>query len=166
MSKLSRIIRHMAVSPWTLRRVLPRESMERIESEIGRSESTHRGEIRFAVEVDLSTAQIVRGVTARDRAVDLFSALRIWDTEENTGVLVYLLLADRSLEIVADRGLNAKVTQEVWDGIAGRMQQMFAAGDFEGGLLTGIREITALLTSHFPASSGNTNELSNKPVIV
>lgn len=140
--------------------------MARIEAEIGRSESTHRGELRFAVEVDLGTAQILRGVTARDRAVDLFSALRIWDTEENTGVLIYLLLADRTLEIVADRGLSSRVTQEIWDGIAGRMQEKFAKQDFEGGLITGIQEITRLLSKHFPASSGNENELSNKPVVL
>lgn len=166
MSKTTRLFRHALASPWSLRRVLPRESMDRIEAEIGRSENSHRGELRFAVEVDLGAMQILRGVTARDRAVDLFSALRIWDTEENTGVLIYLLLADRTLEIVADRGLSSRVSQEVWDGIAERMRQKFADKDFETGLTIGIQEITALLSKHFPASSGNQNELSNKPVIV
>jgi uncharacterized membrane protein len=140
--------------------------MARIEAEIGRSENSHRGELRFAVEVDLGVMQILRGVTARDRAVDLFSALRVWDTEDNTGVLIYLLLADRTLEIVADRGLSARVSQEIWDGIAARMQEKFARKDFEGGLVTGIQEITKLLSKHFPAASGNQNELSNKPVVL
>ncbi|MBL8020998.1 MAG: TPM domain-containing protein [Leptospirales bacterium] len=166
MSKVSRIIRHAIASPMTLRRLLPKAAMQRIEEEIAKSEKSHSGEIRFAVEVDLDAGQILRGVTARKRAIDTFSQLRIWDTEENTGVLVYLLLADRQLEIVADRGIHKKVGDDTWSNIARQMEKQFAEGDFEGGVLAGIRSITALLTKHFPASSTNQNELSNKPVVM
>ncbi|MCE9600013.1 MAG: TPM domain-containing protein [Spirochaetia bacterium] len=140
--------------------------MQRIEEEITKSERSHSGEIRFAVEIDLSAGQIFRGVTARQRAIDTFSALRVWDTEENTGVLVYLLLADRQLEIVADRGIHKKVGTDAWTKIAGEMEKEFRGGNFESGVIHGLKSITALLAQHFPASASNQNELSNKPVVM
>jgi len=164
--KFGRLIRHILTPPWSLRRVLPEASLKRIEQGIGESEGSHRGQIRFAVEVELNPFQIVQGVSARDRAIDVFSHLRIWDTEDNTGVLLYLLLADKQLEIVADRCIHKKVGEESWTAISRRMEAHFREGKFEEGVLLGIREITVLLTKNFPATTPHADELSNKPVVI
>jgi uncharacterized membrane protein len=110
--------------------------------------------------------QVWRGRTAADRAQQIFSDLRIWDTEENSGVLIYLMLADREVHIVADRGIARRVAQTEWDTIASKMQQAFQGGNFRGGALAGIESISSLLSVHFPADSINPNELSNRPVII
>lgn len=107
---------------------------------------------------------LFRGVTPRDRAIAVFSDLQVWDTEENTGVLVYLQLIDRDFEIVADRGINARVAQNEWDAIAARMEIDFRAGRFEDGVLAGLHDIGALLARHFPARAVNPNELPDRPV--
>ncbi len=93
---------------------------------------------------------LLRGQSARERAIDVFSQLRIWDTEQNNGVLIYLLLADRDVEIVADRGIDAKVGPEEWERICRRMEAAFRQADFEGGVVGGIREVTRHLVEHFP----------------
>jgi uncharacterized membrane protein len=144
----------------------PKAVLIDIEKAIKRSERQHRGELRFAVENTLALAKVCRGISARQRAIELFSDLRVWDTEENSGVLIYLLLADREVHIVADRGIVKRVEQIEWDAIANAMQQGFKRGDFLGGSLHGIECITMLLAEHFPAGDDNCNELSNKPVIV
>ena len=146
--------------------MLPADALKRIEDAIGRSENTHRGEIRFAVEVDLNAIQILRGVSPRDRALDVFSQLKVWDTEENTGVLIYLLLADRQIEIVADRGIHKKVGDEAWINIANHIESAFRAGRYEDGVIKGLEEVTKLLSAHFPARTENRDELSNKPVVL
>ncbi len=140
--------------------------LSRIGAAIQRSEAAHRGEIRFAMEGALAPAPLLRGLTPRARAVEVFSDLRVWDTEENTGVLVYLQLIDRDFEIVADRGICAFVQQAQWEAICARMEAAFRAGRFEDGVIIGLNEITALLTQHFPARANNPNELPNKPVVL
>lgn len=129
-------------------------------------EKSHLGELRFVVEGALEPGDVLAGTSARERAIDLFSLLRVWDTEHNSGVLVYLLLADRRVEIVADRGIHAHAGSENWDSICRRMEADFAAGRFETGALDGIRAIGELLTRHFPASGDNPNELSDRPVVL
>jgi len=133
---------------------------------VKQSERQHRGELRFAVENALAPNWVWRGMSARQRATDLFSNLRVWDTEENSGVLIYLLLADREVHIVADRGIARRVPQAEWDAVAQAMQKAFRQGDFRCGSLEGIERITIMLSTHFPAGADNPNELSNKPVIV
>ena len=134
-----------------------------IEKAIKASERTHRGEIRFVVEGALDTAPLLGGYTARERAIDVFSQLRIWDTERNNGVLIYLLLADRGVEIVADRGIAAKVGPREWERICREMEAAFRQADFQGGVIGGIREVTRHLAEHFPPIGDDRNELPDKP---
>lgn len=152
--------------PWLVRRYFPRRALSAIEREIGRSESAHMGEIRFAVDAALDISQLLRGLDARARALEVFSQLRVWDTEHNSGVLIYLLLADHEVEIVADRGIHAKVGGAEWERICRMMEAAFREGHFEQGVLAGIREITALLVQHFPAVGDNPNELPDTPAIL
>jgi hypothetical protein len=161
-----RILRHLFMPPWLVQRYFPRAAMARIERAISESEALHCGEIRFAVEAALDLSPLLHGQQARERALEVFSRLRVWDTEHNSGVLIYLLLADHDVEIVADRGINAKVGGAEWEGICRRMEAEFRAGRFEEGVLAGIREITPLLARHFPARTGNPNELPDQAVVL
>ena len=163
---LNRILRHTLTPDWLARRAITPAMLSRIESAIQRSESAHRGEIRFALEGALALAPLWHGLTPRARAIEVFSQLHVWDTEENTGVLVYLQLIDRDFEIVADRGICACVPQGQWQAIASRMETAFRAGRFEDGVTLGLNEITALLTQHFPARANNPDELPNRPVVL
>ena len=140
--------------------------LARIEATVKQSEQQHRGELRFAIEADLDPRAVLRGITPRQRAIEVFSQLRVWDTEENSGVLIYVQLIDRDIEIVADRGINARVAQAEWDAICTRTESAFSEGRFEAGALAAIEEVTALLTRHFPARAANPNELSDKPVVL
>ena len=120
------------------------------------------GEIRFAIETALEPGQILRGITPQKRAIEVFSELRVWDTEYNSGVLIYVLFADRAVEIIADRGIHAKtVDRKVWSAITVVMQEAFAAGQFETGAMSGVAAVTAELTRHFPVSGENPDELAN-----
>jgi uncharacterized membrane protein len=163
---LGRLTRHLFALPNAVARALPDEAMKAIEQAIAQSEAAHRGEVRFAAEAALETAELLRGETARERALEVFSLLRVWDTEENNGVLVYLLLADRDVEIVADRGINAKVPASEWERICRHMETRFSRGDFRQGVVDGIGDISALLARHYPARPGDRNELPDKPAIL
>jgi uncharacterized membrane protein len=164
---LGRVLRHLCYYDyWTVRGAFPSDAMAAIERTIGEQERRHDGELRFAVEASLPLADLVSGVTARDRAIELFGRLRVWDTEQNTGVLVYLLLADKRVEIVADRGIHRKVGETAWEAICGNMQREFAAGRFEAGALAGLEAISDLLATHYPPSDENPDELPNRPAIV
>lgn len=140
--------------------------MVRIERAISESEALHSGEIRFAVEAALELFALLHGQLARERAMEVFSQLRVWDTERNNGVLVYLLLADRDVEIIADRGIAGKVDKEEWERICQRMEAAFREGRFEEGVLTGIKEITGLLIKHFPNRNDQPKELPDQPVVL
>jgi uncharacterized membrane protein len=137
-----------------------------IEKAIARSEVEHRGEIRFAAEAALEAPALFAGQSPRERALEVFSLLRVWDTEENNGVLIYLLLADRDVEIVADRGINARVPAGEWDRIGRRMEAAFTCREFTQGVLAGIAEISALLARYYPARTGDRDELPDKPTIL
>jgi hypothetical protein len=163
---IKRVLKHMLMPGWAVARKFPKPILRRITAAIRESEALHRGELRLAVEGGLDLLPLLHGVTPRERAIRLFSDLRVWDTGENSGVLIYLQLVDRSIEIVADRGINARVEQAQWNAICRRMEKAFAAGDYEGGTLQGIREITGLLAAHFPAGSVNPDELPDSPVIL
>jgi len=163
---MKRIAKHLMATQWRVNRAFPRGTLSAIDKAIQASEATHRGEIRFAVEGALHIDPLLRGRTARERAIDVFSQLRIWDTERNNGVLIYLLLADRDVEIVADRGIDAKVGPEEWERICRKMEFAFRQGDFEEGVIGGIREVTRHLAEHFPPIGDDRNELPDKPVVL
>jgi uncharacterized membrane protein len=163
---VSRLLRHLFTLPFLLHRRFPASLLSEIETAIRDSEKHHNGEIRFAIETALPLSALLRNVSARQAAIEAFSDLRVWDTQENSGVLIYLLLADHDLEIVADRGMAEKVGQSQWDDIAHAMEQHYRAGQFREGSLEGIRRVTELLSTHFPPGERNPDELSNKPVII
>lgn len=163
---MTRILRHLFMPPWLVRRYFPRAALAGIERAISASESMHGGEIRFAVEASLDLLPLLHGQQARERALEVFSRLRVWDTEHNSGVLVYLLLADRTVEIIADRGIAAKVGDEAWERICRLMEAAFRQGRYEEGALAGIREVTSLLVAHYPAATRNPNELPDQPVVL
>jgi uncharacterized membrane protein len=165
-TKIKRWFLHTFAPPWRQRALFPKATLAAIENAIAQSENTHSGELRFAVENALSSRQVWNDVSARQRALELFSNLRVWDTEENSGVLIYLLLADRTVQIIADRGINKRVPQAKWDDIARAMQTEFSQGNFQRGSLLGIERITALLARHFPATADNLDELPNEPVMI
>lgn len=166
MVNVKRWICHAFMPPWRWRMLFPKTVLVDIEKAIKHSEHQHGGELRFAVENTLALGKVWRGMSARQRAIEVFSNLRVWDTEENSGVLIYLLLADREVHIVADRGITRRVAQTEWDAVADSMQKEFQRGDFLRGSLQGIECITMLLSAHFPPGADDRNELSNKPVIV
>jgi uncharacterized membrane protein len=164
--ELRRFWRHVLMTPWQAARAFPERSLEVIGRCVGEHEKRHRGEVRFVVEAELTTAQLWANLSSRARAVEVFSALRVWDTEENTGVLVYVLLADHQVEIVADRGVSAKVEAGQWQAICATMQEAFRAGRFEEGAIAGVAAISALLEQHFPADGTDDNELPDRALLI
>ena len=161
---LQRTFKHLAAPQWVVRRAFPPPVLARVEAAITASEVAHRGEIRFAVEGSLDLLPLLKGTTPRERALQVFAELRVWDTEENTGVLVYVQFIDHDIEIVADRGISGRVPQAEWDAVCERMEEAFQVGRYEHGMLAGIERISALLTEHFPARRVNPDELPDKPV--
>jgi uncharacterized membrane protein len=163
---LKRIMRHLSIGRAAVRRVFPSRAMDAIENAIRITEAQHAGQIRFAVEASLEWASLLAGQPTQQRAIDVFSKLRVWDTEHNNGVLIYLLLADRDVEIVADRGIHVRLGPEVWAAICREMEAAFCKGDFEAGVIAGIYAVGKHLSRHFPARSGKPNEMPDKPVVL
>lgn len=164
--KLPRLLRHLLQPRWWGMRAFPPALQQKIAAAVTASETRHRGELRFVTESGLPTASLLRGQTPRARAIDLFSLLRVWDTAENSGVLIYLQLVDRRVEIIADRGINACVGHEFWEAVCRRMEAEFAWGDFETGALDALACITDALVKHFPAGAENPNELPDPPLFL
>jgi uncharacterized membrane protein len=163
---MKRITRHLLQHHWRAKQVFTPNVLARIEQAIKQSEATHAGQVRFVVEGALDGAALFRDQPARERALDVFSHLRIWDTVHNNGVLIYLLLADRDVEIVADRGIDVKVGAEGWEKICREMEADFRAGQFERGVIKGIEAVSRELASHFPPRGPHPNELPDKPVVM
>ena len=161
-----RLLRHLISDQWSVRRAFPPTALRVIRDQIGAQEKRHGGELRFAVEASLPLLQLWRGQDARGRAVELFGQLRVWDTEHNSGVLIYLLLADKRVEIVADRGIHNKVGAIAWEAICAEMQRAFAEGRYEQGVTTGVAAISDLLAAHFPPDAADRNELPNEPMVL
>ncbi len=148
---LPRLLKHRLLDESDARRMLGKDALARIEARVAASEKRHSGEIRVVVEAGLPFSYVRRGATPRQRAVALFGKLGVWDTERNNGVLIYLLLAEHAIEIVADRGLNRVVAADEWAEIAASMQNAFKSGEFEAGLLRAVDAVDALLVRHFAA---------------
>ncbi|MBA5603960.1 TPM domain-containing protein [Duganella sp. FT3S] len=166
MATLKRMLRHLCTPHWTLRRAFPPSTLHAIEREIRASERLHGGEVRFAVEAALPLPALWRGATARERAIDLFSTLRMWDTSERNGVLIYLLLADHAVEIVADRGVHALAGAPHWGRVCHRMERAFRHGSYERGTASAVRMVTRMLARHYPPVPGRPNELPDKVVVL
>jgi uncharacterized membrane protein len=163
---IRRISRHLLQHHWRARQVFTKDVLDRIEQAISRSEASHAGQVRFVVEGALDGAALFRNQTARGRALDVFSHLRIWDTAHNNGVLIYLLLADRDVEIIADRGIDARVGEQGWERICRAMEAEFRAGRFEHGVVSGIEAVSRELAKHYPPSGPHPNELPDRPVVM
>lgn len=163
---VARVLKHLFLPPWRLGTAFPRSTLDAIEAAIKASESRHSAELRFVIETSLPVLEVMRGKSSRHRAVEVFGRMRVWDTEENSGVLIYVLLAEHRLEIVADRGLAKRVEQREWDAISRDMLAAYAQGQFLQGSVAGIEAITGLLERHFPPGASNPNELPDRPVLL
>jgi len=164
-NKLLRILKHRWLDERDSARALGHDALQRLEARVHASEKAHSGEIRLCVEAGLPLSYLWQNLAARDRAITLFGKLRVWDTEANNGVLIYLLLAEHAIEIVADRGLARHVPPEHWQTIVAGMREAFRAGRYEEGLNAAIDAVDAMLLEHFPLAEGavNPNELPNAP---
>ena len=166
--RITRILRHRWWDERDAARALPEAALQRLEARVAASEQQHHGEIRICVEAGLPLSYLWQGLSARQRAITLFGKLRVWDTEANNGVLIYLLLAERAIEIVADRGLDRRVPPADWQALIAPMRQAFQAGRFEDGLNQAIDALNAKLVQHFALAPGqaNPNELPNRATLL
>ncbi|MEF3061652.1 TPM domain-containing protein [Ralstonia solanacearum] len=165
-ARMFRHLKHIVMPHRHVRRPFSGTTLRAIEDAIARCEATHAGQLCFAIESTLGWAALLEGTTPRERALEVFSNLRVWDTEHNNGVLIYVLLADRCVEIVADRGISSRVPAEAWETLCRDMEAAFKAGDFKRGALAGIEAIGRLLSQHFPAPQDGVTELPARPVML
>lgn len=165
-SLATRLWRHFVTDRAQVHRHFPPDALARIERAIGECEKRHDGQICFVLEASLPLVRVWAGQTPRERALEVFGALRVWDTEHNDGVLVYVLLADHDVEIVADRGIHAKVGPDGWEAICRRMEDAFAAGRYTDAALEGIHAVGEHLAVHSPRQGDAHNELSDKPIVL
>ena len=167
---VGRLIRHAVATHWRTRMLFPVTTLDAIEKAIARAERTHAGEIRFAIETALAPLHILNDTAPRARALEVFAHLRVWDTEHNNGVLIYVQVADRDVEIVADRGFEGRVSPAEWAAVCRLMEEHFRAGRFEAGSIAGVDAIGSLLTRHFPpnlkAVSQSHNQLPDRPTLL
>lgn len=162
----ARVLRHLFATHWGTRRRFTAEVLARIEQALQRIERQHAGELRFAVETAFDLPELWYGVTPRQRALQVFGQLGVWDTAGNNGVLIYVLLADRDVEIIADRAIAAGVSQTEWDAVCRDMEDHFRAGRYAEGSEAGIATIGRLLGKHFPGRGGDRDEQPNQAVLL
>ena len=167
MNRWLRILKHRLLDEADARRALGAGALQRLQERVAATERQHSGELRLCIEAGLPLSYLWRGASARERAVAMFSKLHVWDTESNNGVLIYLLLAEHAIEIVADRGLNRHVDAAQWRALTDGMAAAFKAGEYEAGLNSAVDAVGALLTQHFgvAAHAENPNELPDAPVV-
>jgi uncharacterized membrane protein len=163
---LVRWLRHLTASARRTQTLFSASVLSDIEAAIGSAESQHAGEIRFVIETALPGQLLWRGTTARARALELFARFHVWDTEANNGVLIYLLRADRAVEIIADRGINARVSPAEWDAVCREVEAHYRAGRYAEGSLAAVAGVARLLALHFPAARASGNELPNQPILI
>jgi uncharacterized membrane protein len=163
---LARVFRHLTMPAWRVRRAFPPRVMDAVAAAIRAAEAHHDGEIRFAVEEALHPAALLRGQTPRQRAVEVFAQLRVWDTEHNNGVLLYVLFADRAVEIVCDRGVQSRAGAEPWHSVCRQIEAAFQHSQFEAGAVAGIEALAATLRRHYPADRRARNELPDQPLLL
>jgi uncharacterized membrane protein len=161
--RVLRLLKHLFTFPWWVRRRFPAALRDEITAAVAASERRHRGELRFAVEGPLPLRALLSDQSPRARAIELFAKLRVWDTVENSGVLIYLQLLDRDVEILADRGIAAKVPQAEWEALCRALETAMRAGRCREGVLAAIDGVGHLLETHFPATADNPNELPDAP---
>jgi uncharacterized membrane protein len=163
-NRLWRLLRHRWLDETDAARAFGVDGLREIETLVTTSEQRHSGEIRVCVEAGLPLSYLWRRATVRDRAVSLFGKLRVWDTEHNNGVLIYLLLAENAIEIVADRGLAGRVEAGEWQSIVDGLAQNLRAGHPREGLIAATAAVGDLLERHFPLdpAAANPNELPNR----
>lgn len=170
-TRFFRVLRHRSLDLRDTQRAIPPDMVERLMARVAASEQRHTGEIRICVEASLPSSYLWRGASARERAVMMFSKLRVWDTARNNGVLVYLMLADHAIELVADRGIAAHVPTRHWQDMVAHMAGAFRDGRYEDGLTQALEEVSAVLVEHFPAvdatgaPQANPNELPDAPLL-
>ena len=162
-----RVLRHRSQDTTDTRRAIPADMVQRLMERVAASEQRHTGEIRIYVESSLPSSYLWRGADTRERAVMMFSKLRVWDTAHNNGVLIYLMLAEHAIELVADRGIDAHVPAQHWQMVVTRMADAFRSNRYEDGLTQALEEVSAVLVEHFPArdTAENPNELPDAPVL-
>jgi uncharacterized membrane protein len=163
---IGRIAKHLLHHHWWQRHYFPPHVLAAIEAATTAGEATHSGQVRFVVEGALDGRPLFQNQPTRERALDIFAQLRIWDTAHNNGVLIYLLLADRNVEIIADRGIDTKVGAAGWERICTEMEKEFKAGNFERGVIKGIEAVSRELAKHYPPYAGEPNELPDAPVVI
>lgn len=164
--QIARVLRHLFATRWGTRRRFDAEVRARIDRALRQVERLHAGELRFAIETAFDLPELWYGVTPRQRALHVFGHLGVWDTERNNGVLIYLLLADHDVEIVADRAIAARVPQAEWDAACREMEAHFRAGRFAEGSEAGIAAVGRLLGRHFPGDGADRDELPNEAVLL
>lgn len=163
---LARLLHHLLLPDWFAQRAFTRDDLTAIGAAVATGEVLHRGELRFVAEGPLSPSALWRDISPRDRAVELFAQLRVWDTAENSGILLYVQLVDRRVEILADRGIAACVPQAEWDALCRAMEADFRQGAWRVGALRAVSRAGALLAQHFPAGAQNPNELPDQPLML
>jgi uncharacterized membrane protein len=164
--RIARLLKHLVTPGWLARRSFSNKALSQIEKAIRASEQEHDGELRFVIEGPLHLPYLFRPRPARARAEELFARLRVWDTEHNSGVLIYVQLVDRRIEIVADRGISKKVEQTEWDAVCRAMEASFRKKLYAEGALEAIASVTRILARRFPAQGENPNELPDKPLVL
>ena len=165
---LPRIWKHRWLDSRAAQRALPPDALARLAAQVAQSEAGHTGEIRIAVESGLPWSYLRRQASPRERAIALFGKLRVWDTADNNGVLIYLLLAEHAIEVVADRSLNAALPADFWPPLLAQWRPVLAAQQYETALAAAITALSAALTQHFPAEPGlhRSNALPDAPVLL
>jgi uncharacterized membrane protein len=166
MKTFSRLLKHLGTTKAAGQRAFPAPALKAIQAAIAKGETLHRAQVRLIVEPALNLDAVLRRISSRERARELFATYRIWDTEENCGVLVYINLADHKVEIVADRAVGRVLKAGDWQAVCKTMTQGFALGEFGGSTVAGLLQLNELLKAHFPADGPSPNELSNRPLVL
>lgn len=166
MMDIPRFIRHLLTSRWQVRRAFPPKTMAEIATAISAAEQTHDGELRFVIEGALEPGDLLRGMSPRERAIEVFSQLGVWDTEHNNGVLIYVLLADHAVEIVADRGIDTRLAAQAWSDICREIETHFKRQAYQLGAVAGVEAVAQFLKQHYPRSESDANELPDAPLLI